>query len=178
MIRSEIMAEILSGYTLPLMGTHGLPHWGRVLENGLKLAKQTGADTTVVSLFAVFHDARRLNEGTDPDHGKRGATLARRLRSQLELTDRQFATLEHACIQHTDGITEGEPTVQTCWDADRLDLWRVGIRPHNPRLCTEAARDSITQEWSRARSVGGYLPACSREWQAMERQSARIPQRV
>jgi uncharacterized protein len=167
-IRPEIMVEILSGYSLPVMGIHGLPHWGRVLETGLRLATQTGADTTVVSLFAVFHDARRLNEGTDPDHGKRGAALASRLRSQLDLTGTQFAQLEHACIHHTDGITEGEPTVQTCWDADRLDLWRVGIRPHDPRLCTEAARDRATQDWSRVRSVEGYIPACSVEWRTME----------
>jgi hypothetical protein len=52
-------------------GSHGLTHWARVLENGLRLAPATGANVTVVALFAVFHDARRLNDGRDPGHGER-----------------------------------------------------------------------------------------------------------
>ena len=36
---------------------------------------------------------------------------------------------------------EGDATVLTCWDADRLDLGRVGIRPDPKYLCTPAARD-------------------------------------
>jgi uncharacterized protein len=36
--------------------------------------------------------------------------------------------------------------VQTCWDADRLDLGRVGIIPRPDRLCTEEARDPVLFE--------------------------------
>ena len=32
-----------------------------------------------------------------------------------------------------------DPTVLTCWDADRLDLGRVGITPRAEKLCTSAA---------------------------------------
>lgn len=46
-------------------------------------------------------------------------------------------------------------TVQTCWDADRLDLGRVGIRPDPDRLCTSAAKESDLLEWAYARSVRG-----------------------
>jgi len=164
LIPTEVLIEILSGYELRIMGIHGIAHWGRVLENGSRLAAKTGADTKVITLFAVFHDARRIREGTDPDHGKRGAELASRLRSSLDLTDPQFERLEHACIHHADGKTEGDPTVQTCWDADRLDLWRVGITPRAPMLCTEAARDPDLREWTRTRSIHGHLPDCSSEW--------------
>lgn len=34
---------------------------------------------------------------------------------------------EKALAYHSDGYTEGDITVQVCWDADRLDLGRVGI---------------------------------------------------
>lgn len=170
MIAPAIMAKILCGYVLPLMGIHGLPHWGRVLETGLRLGARTGADLSVVSMFAVFHDARRQCEGTDPEHGMRGAELAAKLRSGLQLSDDQFALLEHACAHHTEGMTEGDPTIQTCWDADRLDLWRVGIFPEHECLCTQAARDQEIQEWSRRRSLSDHHSDCLVEWlRAIER---------
>ncbi len=59
-----IIHEILEDYALPIHGDHGVSHWARVLENGLKLAEATGANVSVVSLFAVFHDSRRINECT------------------------------------------------------------------------------------------------------------------
>ena len=43
--------------------------------------------------------------------------------------------LHYACVHHTDGLTEGDVSVQACWDADRLDWGRVGIRPAPLRLC-------------------------------------------
>jgi uncharacterized protein len=46
-------------------------------------------------------------------------------------------------------------TVQTCWDADRLDLGRVGKHPHPRYLCTPAARDREVIEWAYRRSVRG-----------------------
>ena len=41
---------------------------------------------------------------------------------------------------HSDGHIEGDPVLRACWDADRLDLWRVGIEPDPQRLCTAHAR--------------------------------------
>lgn len=109
---------------------HGPEHWRRVEENGLLLAKETGADITVVRLFALFHDCRRENEFTDPDHGKRGADFARELRAvHFPIPDTQFDLLETACIWHTEATLHRDPTIGTCWDADRLDLGRVGIIP-------------------------------------------------
>jgi uncharacterized protein len=161
-----LIQEILRGYRLPLMGTHGLPHWGRVLETGLKLAEQTGAKPEVVALFAVFHDARRRCETICPGHGLRGAKLAKRLRAKfLSLSDGDFHLLSTACKHHTDGTTEGNITVQTCWDADRLDLWRVCIEPVNELLCTSAAKDRSLQSWARERSLSDYCPAfVQSEW--------------
>lgn len=80
-VSSEVWKAILNGYTLPVMGTHGVGHWARVLENGRRIGPVAGADQAVVDLFAVCHDARRINEYTDPGHGRRGAELARALRA-------------------------------------------------------------------------------------------------
>ena len=54
-----LIHQILEDYALPWHGTHGVGHWARVLENGLRLAKTTRANLEVVQLFAVFHDSRR-----------------------------------------------------------------------------------------------------------------------
>jgi uncharacterized protein len=63
-----IVRTILEDYALPWPGTHGVGHWARVLENGLRLAELTVANVEVVQLFAVFHDSKRVNECTDLNH--------------------------------------------------------------------------------------------------------------
>lgn len=127
----------------------------RVRQNGLRLARETGANTRVVELFAFFHDSCRRNDGRDPDHGARGAELAWELHGtdfELELPELELLTT--ACIGHSRGGTLADITVMTCWDADRLDLGRVGIYPEAERLCTEAARDPRLIQWAYARSIG------------------------
>ena len=39
------------------------------------------------------------------------------------------------------GRLSRDVTIQACWDADRLDLGRVGERPNPTYLGTKAARD-------------------------------------
>jgi uncharacterized protein len=161
-----VINEVLDVYRLPWDGDHGVAHWARVLENGLRLAAETGAHVEVVRLFAVFHDSRRVNEFTDPAHGARGARFARTLRGRLfELPDDQFALLERACSGHTHERTHPDITIQTCWDADRLDLGRVGISPHPHYLCTEAARNPEMIRWADGRASLGFIPEfIEREW--------------
>ena len=148
------LTEILAGYPLKIGGTHGINHWSRVLENGRRLAPLTGADPLVVDLFAIFHDSRRENEGHDPGHGARGGKLARQFHKKglIRLDKNQLALLVYACAHHTKGQTEADVTNQTCWDADRLDLGRVGITPDPAKLCTDAARDPAMIEWADQRA--------------------------
>ncbi len=154
-----VLRAILEDYALPWGGYHGIAHWARVLENGLRLAGETGANVEVVGLFAVLHDSRRVNEGSDPDHGPRAAEFALSLRGRLiDLPDLEFGLLHRACSGHTHERTHPDVTVQTCWDADRLDLGRVGITPHPSRLCTEVARRPETIKWADDRASFGVIP--------------------
>jgi uncharacterized protein len=128
-------------YQLAWRGLHGAGHWARVRHNGLQLAAETGASLRVVEAFAFLHDSCRLDEGCDPGHGARAAAFIRTLPSEvlpLDASEREF--LEEACIGHSDGLTRAPVTVQTCWDADRLDLTRLAIWPDPDRMCTEAGR--------------------------------------
>ncbi len=166
LITPPLLSRILEGYSLPRAGIHGVAHWARVLENGRQLAKSVSADPDVIELFAVFHDARRVNEAWDHGHGKRGAQLARELRgSFFEIDDGRFALLEYACQEHTSGLRQADPTIQVCWDADRLDLLRVGIRPQPKLLCTDAARMPQLLDWANQRAAAFYVPELARgEW--------------
>ena len=157
---TPIIHRILEDYALPWFGTHGIGHWARVLENGLRLAKETGANIEVVQLFAIFHDSCRTNEGIDDGHGGRGGNLALELRNEwLVLSDEEFDLLYEACAGHTDGETEAaDITIQTCWDADRLDLGRVGTVPDPKRLCTEAAKKPEVVIWADERACLEIVP--------------------
>jgi uncharacterized protein len=153
---AAILREILAGYMLPVRGFHGVLHWARVFENGLRVAETNGGDRDVVALFALFHDSRRINECTDEGHGWRGGELALSLRGSLvHLDDAQFALLYDACRLHTDGHVTDDPTVAACWDADRLDLGRVGITPSANRLCTDAARHLL--KWAHERATNDIV---------------------
>ncbi|HOE26994.1 MAG TPA: hypothetical protein PK696_04790 [bacterium] len=159
MVTPELIEEIRRGYALRWHGPHGVCHWARVRETALRLALITGADAEVVELFSVFHDARRENEGTDPEHGPRGALFAAALRGRMyELSDAQFSLLHVACADHTRMLTHGDVTVQTCWDADRLDLGRVNITPRPEYLSTAAARDPEFIAWAHSRSLRFTVP--------------------
>ena len=152
----DLIRLILGGYELPVDGVHGPAHWARVSRVGLKLAKITpGADQEVVHMFALFHDSRRENENHDPDHGLRGAELARSMKDThlLHLNDAQFELLRYACTNHTNGETTTDPTIGCCWDADRLDLDRVGVELEiDPDyLSTDEGRVLLT--WAKRRVV-------------------------
>jgi len=141
-------------FALDWDGIHGASHWARVRANGLLLAEQTGADPKVVEVFAFVHDVERRSDGSDPDHGPPAAGLAAEINSEFfGLTQAQLRWLIEACEGHSFGGTQGNPTVLTCWDADRLDLGRVGIKPIAKKLCTAAAREDTMIEWSYKRSI-------------------------
>jgi uncharacterized protein len=125
-------------------GTHGAAHWARVLRNGRAIAQRCGASVRVAELFAFLHDARRWDEHEDRQHGSRSAQLAMELgATTLGISQEEVELLAFACRHHSEGFTEADATVQACWDADRLDLWRVGTRPDPDRLCTPAARQLL-----------------------------------
>jgi len=152
-ISDALLAVIRAEFALELDGVHGEGHWGRVRDNGLRLAECTGADTRVVEMFAYLHDVKRETNGFDREHGPRAAALVAALDAALiPVAVPAREQLIYACRWHTAGLTEGDITVQTCWDADRLDLGRVGIRPNPRLLCTAAARDPDTIDWAYHRS--------------------------
>ncbi len=150
----QVMRAARKRFPLSLHGIHGVPHWQRVRENGLRLAKETGADPLLVELFAFLHDCCREDDQSDPGHGERAALFVASLQgSLLHLDTEDLDLLYQAIRDHSLGLTRGPITVLTCWDADRLDLGRVGVRPQPQHLCTGPARNKGIIEWAYKRSL-------------------------
>jgi len=72
--------------------------------------------------------------------------------------------LHRACAYHTGGATEADVTVQTCWDADGLELPRAGVGVRPERLCTAPARERAIINWARERSLADFEPGFVEGW--------------
>jgi uncharacterized protein len=153
LISRRLIQFARSEFRLDWDGIHGAPHWSRVRNNGLILAEHTGANTRVVEYFAFIHDLGRENDHHDPEHGIRAAAIAENIAGDLiDVTASELELLTEACVGHSEGHLVADVTVMTCWDADRLDLGRVGIRPDPDRLCNMSARhpEVIAQAYLRS----------------------------
>ena len=140
-------------YQMGHNGFHGFAHWMRVLYNGRLLMETENANLKIVELFCLLHDTQRQNEDRDPEHGPRAADYAQAIRGKLfDLDDDEMELLDEALRYHSDGYVEADITVQVCWDADRLDLGRVGIRPSYHKLCTATAKSPFVVESAYKRS--------------------------
>jgi len=115
---------------------HGPVHWEQVALNGLYVATETDADIRTVLAFALLHDAFRVNDRHDPEHGARAAEWAEANASKLEGVDVKTPSL--ALREHSAGRTSSNPTIAACFDADRLDLVRLGVLPTADLLSREA----------------------------------------
>lgn len=138
---------------------HGPRHWRDVARIGLALwAEGVQCDLDVVLLFALLHDSQRENEYEDPDHGRRAAQVALLLKmdGKIEASDEQRTALLEALTEHDKGGTTDDPTIGTCWDADRLTLWRVGKVPDDDYLSTDQAKGKA--DFSRKIVAGPDIP--------------------
>ena len=153
-LSQELLDHLLGQFPLGGSTIHGEDHWMRVLYNGRMLAKETGANLNVVELFAIIHDCKRDNDDYDLMHGRRAAEYVNDIHDKwLDINQKEKELLIEACKYHSDGLIDADITVQTCWDSDRLDLGRVGIKPSSDRLCTEVAKRSDVIEEAYKRSI-------------------------
>jgi uncharacterized protein len=79
------------------------------------------------------------NDWKDLEHGVRAADMLPTIRDTIlkSFTDEEVSLLEKACRYHTTRHRTGNPTIDVCFDADRLDLGRVGIVPNPKLMATE-----------------------------------------
>lgn len=138
----SIWELVTSEFKLGKMSHHGPWHWEKVERNVIELARMTpNADPVVCRLFALLHDSQRENDAECEKHGAAAADWLKTL--DLPITQEQREKLETACRYHNTQKTSDDPTIGVCFDADRLDLVRVGITPKAEYLSTDAAKKLI-----------------------------------
>jgi uncharacterized protein len=111
---------------------HGPEHWHRVEAIGQELCKESRGDLEVVRLL-------------DPLHGPRAADILGEIVGELfTLEPDRLELLEYSIRHHTGGQISDDPTIGACWDADRLDIGRVGIIPRERYMSTAAGRRRVS----------------------------------
>ncbi|RTK97051.1 MAG: hypothetical protein EKK64_02315 [Neisseriaceae bacterium] len=140
----SIFEQARKEFALKEKSYHGIWHWEKVERNALEIANHTElCDHIVVQLFGILHDSKRKDENEDLNHGLRAANFAKSLyeEGKLLITKKQLQKLETACEFHEKGEISKDPTIGACWDADRLELTRVGITPNPKFFSTKAGLD-------------------------------------
>lgn len=137
---------------------HGAFHWTRVCSKAMYLCgRYPKADRDVAWHFAYLHDVCRENEDVDPGHGPRAVQWVTQphIRQHINLDDQQFRLLCYAMSGHTHAHPDhgksdllSNITVNVCWDADRLDIGRIGVVVDPGYLFTP---------------MGKFLASCERE---------------
>lgn len=134
-LTQPFLNHLAGQFQLDLKGVYGIAHWLRVVINGRMIAKYLDVNLKVIELFALIHDSRRWNHLSDINHGLRAADFCNSLNGKwFAANETEMRLLRTACRYHSDGKLHPNLTVQTCWDADRLDLGRVDIEPDRTYL--------------------------------------------
>lgn len=129
---------------------HGIEHWEEVERNGILLAKyDSKINIKVVRYFAYLHDScieYNGNHSERIEHGKRAAKFCDEIRNTFlsSFSDNEFLLLRNACEYHTIKTSVGNITIDTCFDADRLDLPRVGIQPKASKMASKQGKEFVT----------------------------------
>lgn len=139
--RKDLVRIIGDFFSDPNESIHGLHHWLRVLANGFEISKHNGANKKIITCFAFFHDIKRERENKDPEHGPRGSIAFLSLKYKVNLTRDEIYKVVEACHGHTNELYHDDVDISTCWDSDRLDLYRVGIIPDSQYLNQEISKE-------------------------------------
>jgi uncharacterized protein len=127
----DLLAQVLQGATHINSPIHGELHWRAVAEAGMSIAATGGGCPRVALAFGMIHDCKRLNDDWDPEHGERASGWASGSKTLRNLLGKEGQeAVARACLDHEKGKITEDPVIGSCWDADRINLWRVGITPN------------------------------------------------
>lgn len=148
----SLLNIVISQFQLDINDDHGIKHWERVYHNTQLLSNYYNIKSDVFELFSLLHDSKREDEYEDLKHGKRAALFVKELVNSeiINISKEDKNRLVFACSNHTVTNTKAklfnDLIVQICFDADRLDIGRVGIIPEEKYFCTDFAKELVRTE--------------------------------
>ena len=152
---SLLFEKVSNEFALSLEGIHGVKHWIQVYHYTQFLAKSYNIESEVFLLFSLLHDSKRENEYEDIEHGIKAARSIEAYQNQglILLSNEDTERLIFACANHTKA-DKSHPlyqdlVVQICLDADKLDIGRVGVIPHESHFLTDVAKKIVKNSTSK-----------------------------
>jgi len=142
----RLLTEARDGAVLAHEPMHGERHWRAVAWAGLRISElRPDLSRIILVAFGLLHDCRRETDDWDPDHGARAARVALRSRPLKRLAGVEGRELvAEACRLHERGpITPASAQIGACWDADRVNLVRLGFSL-DPRYFSILSREGGT----------------------------------
>jgi len=146
MSKSEIWSKVLEVEAICIAfchssetETHGLPHLRNVSYTAGRIASAVNEDIEAAVVAGFLHDCARQDDNGGREHAYESALMAR------GIIQEHYPHLEverlYACIAlHADGKVTEDMLIGSVWDADRLDLARIGIEVREEFLSTLIAK--------------------------------------
>lgn len=122
-------------------GLHGIEHVRKAAENARILAGAECPDFyDDAVLGAYLHDIGRTEDGAGNLHAISGAKIAEKMLKK-HWSHLDCERIVYAIRYHADGLVSDDPLVGAIWDADRLELGRVGIPMSAVKFSTKTAKE-------------------------------------
>lgn len=118
---------------------HGIQHLRQVAYLSGRLAYLLNLDYKTAILAGYLHDCARNNDSDGNSHAHESAWLAKKI-IETNWSNIDIGKIFNAIYYHADGLNTDDPFIGCIWDADRLNLVRLGIIPKVELLSTEFAK--------------------------------------
>lgn len=155
-IPTDFIKDIYDQFHLKKSEIHGVNHWSRVYYYGRELSLLHNIDLEIISYFSIIHDCKRLLEHDEADHGINAAIFFDSISDTLNIKEKNKEFIKTACDIHNNGAISDIPEIAVCLDADRLDLFRVGIHPFNAYLYFEESKNELNKLYIKKFVEGHY----------------------
>ena len=121
------------------LGLHGMSHLRRVASTAGRIASLISEDVEAAVVTGFLHDCARTDDGGGTSHAHDSACVAKNILP----TCYPHLDVDRLCAGiagHADGVVTDDLLIGSVWDADRLDLVRLGIEVDLGLLSTSVAR--------------------------------------
>lgn len=145
----EVMKQVMNEFHLKNSVIHGISHWSRVFYYGATLSKIHNIDLEIIAYFSIFHDSKRMLEDDEPEHGPSAAEFFKKLDSIIFIKPENKEIIYEACRTHNLVDSTDIKEIGVCYDADRLDLWRVSLEPSDKYLHFDISKQNETKDSAR-----------------------------